>query len=437
MKSSWLPRAAMAAAAVLLVTAAAAPDASTRSDAAIVLEIQRLTDPDPTLSDPDQQRLARLANLRKIPALMAELEKRFPKSRYRAAAASLAVDALIMRQQLGDKGVRPAQIVAAAERLVAAAEKDEFRAKGKFILLETELIRSFGLAAATTQASMPSTLPATASASSPADAKRKIAFAKRFVALAGEFPKTGYAPVGLYMAGSLYLNARAEKPAVAAYDRLSRDYPKDPYSLEALMILVQLHTRAGRTKQALAAKRRCVDHFGNSPAAAKYRADIAQSESIGKPFFLRFRSVRGKVVNVSEHKGKTVLVYFYVSVLDEDMRGWTLEKMEGLAKLAAGRKCVFLAVGADGREAAEKVAALLNARKIGTPNLLDPDGRVASQYGVLLVPAVAIVGPDGKLKSIISAVDIVAAVRKALAAPKPAPATKPAGAPAKSGAKEE
>ncbi len=425
-----LPRAAMAAAAVLLVTAAAAPDASTRSDAAIVLEIQRLTDPDPTLTDPAQQRLARLANLRKIPALMAELEKRFPRSRYRAAAASLAVDALIMRQQLGDKAIRRADIVAAAKRLIAAADSDEFRAKGKFVLLETELIEAVGLAAATTQASMPATLPATASASRPAAAKTQIAFAKKFAALAGEFPKTGYAPVGLYLAGSLYLNARAEKPAVAAYERLSRDYPKDPYSLEALMILVQLHARAGRGKQCLAAKRRCVDHFGDSPAAAKYRADIAQSESIGKPFFLRFRSVRGKVVNVTEHKGKTVLVYFYVSVLDEGMRAWTLEKMSGLAKLAAGKKCVFLAVGADGRDDAEKVAALLDAIKIDTPNLLDPDGRVASQYGVLLVPAVAIVGPDGKLRNIVSAVDIVAAVGKALAA-------KPAVAPAPSGAKEK
>jgi peroxiredoxin len=355
---------------------------------------------------------------------MAELEKRFPKSRYRAAAASLALDALIMRQQLGDKAVRRAQIVAAAKRLVSAAENDEFRAKGKFILLETALIEAFGLAPTTTRATMPSPTTTT-SATRPADAKKQIAFAKKFVALAGEFPKTGYAPIGLYLAGGLYLNARAEKAAVAAYDRLSRDYPKDPYSLQALMILVQLHTRAGRTKQALVAKRRCVDHFGESDAATKYRADIARAESVGKPFFLRFRSVRGKVVNVTKHRGRTVLVYFYISVLEEELRAWSLEKMSGLAKLAAEKKCIFLAVGADALDDAKKVAAVLKAGKIDTPNLLDPDGRVASQYGVLMVPAVAIVGPDGKLKDIVSAVDIVAAVRKALAAPRPAPATRP------------
>ena len=425
MKPAWLPRAVLAAAAVLLAAVAAMPDASERSDAAIVLEIQRLTDPDPTLTDPDQQRLARLANLRRIPALLAELEKRFPKSRYRPAATSLAVDALIMRQQLGDKTVRRADIVVAAKRLISAADNDEFRAKGKFILLETALIKAFGLAPTTAQASMPSTLPATTSASRPADAKKQIAFAKKFAALAGEFPKTGYAPIGLYLAGGLYLNARAERAAVAAYDRLSRDYPKDPYSLQALMILVRLHTRAGRDKQALAAKRRCVDHFGDSDAATKYRADIAQAECIGKPFFLRFRSVRGKVVNVTKHRGRTVLVYFYISVLDEELRDWSLEKMSGLVKLAAEKKCIFLAVGADQPDDAEKVAAVLKAKKIDTPNLLDPDGRVASQYGVLMVPAVAVVGPDGKLKNIVSAVDIVSAVRKALAPPKPAPATRP------------
>jgi len=269
---------------------------------------------------------------------------------------------------------------------------------------------------------MPASAPAVRAAQAEVTRRQRL-FAAKFVALAGELPKTACAPLALYVGAGLHLQSGQAKPAIAAYDRLVLDYPKDPCSLDALMILVRLHTAAGRHAQALAAKRRCVDHFGSSEAAQAYKADIARAESLGKPFFLRFRSARGQSIDITKLKGKTVLVYFYVSALDGPAGGQALKTMGALAKLAAERGCVLLAVGADPADSATKVAAALNAAKIDTPNLLDPESQVAAQYGVMMVPSVTVVSPKGLLSDIITTADIVPAVSKTLAA---APTSRPA-----------
>lgn len=409
-----------------LCAAAAAPASdppADRSGAAIVLEIERLLSPDTTIADVDQQRQAMLANLRKVPALVKALERKYPDSRYRAAAYTRAIDALLLRRQSGDKTADGRQLATVARRLLGATSDDELRAKARFVLLDCEIVE---LLDATTRptATTTSRPTATAAAGGSARARRLAAMARKFICLAEDLPRTTYAPAALFQAGALYLEAGRDESAVAVFRRVSRDYPKDPFSLEALMILVQLHTRAGRSEEALQAKRRVVEVFSGSAAAIKYRADIAKAECLGKPFFLRFRSVRGRQVNMRDYKGKTVLLFFYASIVEAEHAERAVREMSALAELAGRRGCVLLAVGADREARAEKVAAVLNARKIDTPNLLDPDSKVARNYGVLFVPAVAVVAPDGRLKDILSDADILAAVKKALDPPTSRPAAK-------------
>ncbi len=404
----------LAIALAICAAAGAADPPSDRSDAAIVLEIERLLSPDPTIADGEQQRLATLEKLRKIPLLIEALEKDFPNSRYRPAAYGMAIDALMIRRQAGDQTASAKELAGMARRLLGIADDQELRAKAEFALLDLELA---ALLEATTQ-------PAAASGPSTtsAPARTLAALARKFTCLADDLPRTTYAPAALFQAAALYLEVHSDEPAIATFRRLSRDYPKDPFTLKALMILVQLHTRAGNDKEALAVKRQVVEGFSGSAAALKYRADIAKVECLGKPFFLRFRSVRGRQVNVRDYQERTVLVYFYASLVEGEFAPQVLKEMAALASLAQQRNCVLLAVGADEESRADKVAARLEAGKIDTPNLLDPDNKVAVNYGVLFVPAVAVVGPDGKLKDIVSDADIVAALRKALDGPSTQPA---------------
>jgi len=422
-----ISRGALIAVAICAAAGAGRGAPPDRSDAAIVLEIQRLLSLEIAVEDPDRQREAILAKLREVPALVGALEEKFPDSEYRPVAYSLALDALTLRRQAGDETVTCEQMSRAARKLLSVAGNDDLRVKARFVLLEVTAVEVLSAPEAAVHPTTTSSRPAVPTTTSkPAAGARLASLARRFVALADEFPKTIYAPAALFQGGGIFLEARRDDAAVAVYDRLSRDYPKDPFTLKALMILVQLHGQAGRTEQALQAKRAVVERFPGSSAAIKYRADIARVECLGKPFFLRFRSVRGRQVNVRRHKGKTVLVYFYASIVEAELTDRVAGEMSALAKLAAGRGWVLLAVGADRADDAEKVAGILNDRKIDTPNLIDSDTKVARNYGVLFAPAVAVVDAEGKLRDIVSDTDIVAAVRKATAPPASQPAVKSA-----------
>ena len=386
-----------------------------RSDASIVLEIERLLSPDPTITDDEQRLQKMMADLRRVPALVRALERDYPQSRHLAAAYSLGIDALMLRRQGGDRNT-PEELVVMARKLLGVANDGEMRAKARFVLLDVDLVKLMH----TTTRPAPTTTTATTTASAIERSRRLAGMARKFICLADDVPRSSYAPAALFQAGAVYLEAGMDSEAVTAFGRLSRDYPKDTFALKALMVLVQLHTRAGRAKEALSAKRRVVEYFGGSAAAIKYRADIARAECIGKPFHLRFRAVRGRHVNLGDHRGKTVLVYFYASIVEARLAKQVVGELSGLGKLATKHGCVLVAVGADHPDRIEKVATVLNAEDIDTPNLLDPEGKVAGNYGVLFVPAVAIVAPDGTLKQILSEPDILAAVRKALSVRKPA-----------------
>jgi peroxiredoxin len=413
-----------------------------RTDTALVLEIQRRMDVAASVDDPERRRATLIAQLRRVPPLAAELEERFPHSKYLAAGLSMAVDALVLRREAGDEKVSCKEIVAAAEKLADSADREDFQAKGRLVALRWSL-RGDVLAArrewekARSAASRPATAsrptatqPASRPAVCPAERKLRRAYARKAAALAARFPETLHAPVALHLAGSLHLAADEQAEAVKAFDRLTVNYPKDPLSLEALIALADLHRRAGRDEKALAAKRRCVDHFDRvadpelAMIVAQFKRDIALAECVGKPFFLRFASVDGERFNIGDHKGKTVLVYFVLSLVDGEYAAEDRASLAAMSKLAAQRGCVLAAVCADSREAAPKVLAAAKKAGLDVPILLDARSRVAAQYGVLTVPAVAVVGPKGKLREVIARDPIVEQVRTALTAPT---ATAPAG----------
>ncbi len=230
-----------------------------------------------------------------------------------------------------------------------------------------------------------------------------------------------YLPNGDEASGFVYLGAA--KPWT---ERLIKDHAKDANSLKAMMVLVQMHTQRNRPDKALEVKKRCVETFPDSAAALKYKADIAQYDCLGKPFFLRFKSAQGETIKVGDYKGKCVLVYFTTSLADPELAGGEAKTLKGLSELAGRVGGVLLAVTADKDEDTDKVLAILKLKDLATPVLLDPDGQAASQYGVLIMPAVAMVGPDGNLKEILADSDIVPAVRRALVTAASQPTTQPA-----------
>jgi peroxiredoxin/TolA-binding protein len=402
--------------------------ASASSDVAILLEMNKLAAPDETIEDDAQRRQALLKNVRKIPQLLQTFEKDYPKSKYLGDAYSITLEALIFMQQMQGGSVTAEQIGRAAKRLLEVTQDDRMRAQGSFVLLELEAdqkIKEHAKQAATASAPAGASRPAMASAPSRVPPPL-TSVGDGFLKLARQYPQTIYAPMALYQGAGYYLESAREDLAIAAMNQLAKDYPKDPLSLKAVMVLVQLHSRRDEAALATSAKKRCVEQFPDSAAAAKYKADIALEESLSKPFFLRFRSVDGQQVDVQQHKGKPVLVYFFGSLSDEKLGQQTLKELAELAALAKRHGAALIAVGADESQDAEVVAKKLKDSGLAVPTLLDAEGKVAENYGVMLLPSVGVVGTDGKLHDIAPSIKQAAAALTALPATASRPAAKAA-----------
>lgn len=261
-----LPLAAVLAALALAGPALAQP--APRSDAAIMLDIQKLARPDASIADRDLQTKAMIANLRKIPCLVRELEKDHPRSEYLNDAYSLAINALLLVRQAEGGHDLDADIRHMAARLKENSREESFSAQAGYVLLTMDAQDAF-IAASQPAASAPAATQPTA---------RLAEVAAGMVALAGKYPHSDEAPMALYTAAGIYLQIEQTAPAIAALDRLARDYPKDHQAMDALMILIQLHQRQGDSKAVRADKQRFVDQYPDSPVASKYRADLAPAK---------------------------------------------------------------------------------------------------------------------------------------------------------------
>lgn len=397
----WLASATGAAAQTAAPTQAAATAdeplvTTTSADSAeyIVLRIDALVRADPTIADPAEARRKLVADLRQVPPLVAQLDERHPQSRYRPLAKSLLIDALNALRNAGDPAGSDAALAAAANDLLALADEPALEAKARYTLLSVDLT------AALRAASQPADRPA---ALEP--------FVDRYVDLAREFARTPHAPVSLHAAASVAIEAGREPRAVELLDRLAADYPRDPASYDALLLLVQLHRQAERADAAMEAQRRLVEAFPGSDAALAYRAELARTASVGRPFHLRFRAIDGERFDIRDHRGTPVLVYLFLSARTPQAAQQVARELAAVRE-AAAEEAVLVAIGADDAFDAEAVRAHLAAAGVTVPVLLDAERQVAAQYGVLVAPSLAVVDAEGRLVTILPGPDVAAALRR-------------------------
>lgn len=363
----------------------------------VILRMQALLPSDITIADPVARRAEHVPRLRQLLALAETFDRRWPSHPYRAHAKSMLLDALSILREAGDPAGSDQALEVAAQDLLAGPADRNDQAKAQYVLLGVRLHRLL-----TAPATQPASGPATATASAPADRTQQMAeIAEQYVRLAERYGKTDYAPVSLYAAVHVCLEIGRDARAVEVIDRLAAAHPKDPITLESLLILVRLHANAGRAEAALDAKRRVVAMFGDTQAARIYRADIARAECIGREFLLRFAGADGRRFNIRDFRGRAACVYFFASAVDDEQADAAAKDIGELRK-ALGEQSVVAAVGGDRRADGPKVVAALMARGVDLPLLLDDQAQVAEHYGVAIVPCAAIVDADGKLVDIVS-----------------------------------
>lgn len=116
------------------------------------------------------------------------------------------------------------------------------------------------------------------------------------------------------------------------------------------------------------------------------------SNSVAPDFSLQ--TYDGKTVHLADLRGKTVVVNFWASwcvpCRDEQ------PILNGLAKQYADKDVVFVGVNIQDKSA--DALAYLQELGVGYPVVVDPNGAVYINYGVVAVPETYVITPQGTIK---------------------------------------
>lgn len=116
----------------------------------------------------------------------------------------------------------------------------------------------------------------------------------------------------------------------------------------------------------------------------------------------------GKILRLSDFKGKFVLLYFYPK---DDTPGCTKEACAFRDQFASLKKMNTVVLGVS-RQDAKSHQAFIAKHKLPFDLLVDEDGSIAKAFGVGLMPVIGfhkrqsvLVGPDGKVLRFYESVD--------------------------------
>jgi thiol-disulfide isomerase/thioredoxin len=107
--------------------------------------------------------------------------------------------------------------------------------------------------------------------------------------------------------------------------------------------------------------------------------------------------LQGRIVAVSELRGKAVLINFWASWCEPCIS--EMPSLQALAKRHGPDKRVVLAVNF--KEAAPTVERFVQRNAIDLPVLLDAKGEAARAWGANVFPTTVLISADGRVKSVV------------------------------------
>lgn len=192
--------------------------------------------------------------------------------------------------------------------------------------------------------------------------------------------------------------AKIQEAWLAKLEDFIGTYPKSPDAAEAMMQLAIAHEFAGEEEDAKKWYTRIRTDFSGTVLGDKANGAIRRLDAVGQPFVIRGTTVDGKKLDSSGAKGKALLVHYWATWCEpckEDMA--VIRQMQ--AKYGA-RGFQVVGVSLDSNE--DDLKQFLGANRLAWPQLYEEgglDSRYALEMGVLTLPTMILVGPDGKVIS--------------------------------------
>ncbi len=140
--------------------------------------------------------------------------------------------------------------------------------------------------------------------------------------------------------------------------------------------------------------KRLVDEFAGSPNAVKARGAIRRLTSVGKPITLKGPALQGGVVDLSQYKGRVVLIHYWSAAAPTAKADH--EELFDLYSKYGGRKFEVIGVNLDGTQA--EAVNYLKAQKLPWKQLFEPggfDSRLANEMGIIQLPQLILIDDKG------------------------------------------
>ena len=174
------------------------------------------------------------------------------------------------------------------------------------------------------------------------------------------------------------------------------DYPASPDSSEAMMQLAIAQEFAGQETEAKKWYARIVKELPNADAAVKAAGAITRLDSVGKKISLNGKSPSGSQVDLAKYRGKVVLVQYWATWCEPckaDMA--TLKEL-----VAKYGRSGFNVIGVNLDRSQQAMAEYIKENRLPWVQIHETgglDSRPANELGILTLPTMILIGPDGKV----------------------------------------
>lgn len=190
--------------------------------------------------------------------------------------------------------------------------------------------------------------------------------------------------------------ANVQKQWLADLEQFIQQYPQSADAAEAMLQLGMYQEFVGKSEPAQVWYEKLVETFPDSPAARKAQGAIRRLTSVGKPMRLRGPGVQGGTVDLSQYRGKLVLIQYWATWCDPCIQD--MQRLKELYQKYGGNGFEVIGVSLD--ESPDNVQQFLSANRLPWKQIYEPgglDGRLAEEMGVMTLPLMILVDEKGNV----------------------------------------